>query len=184
MGWQKVGRIAVKVIPGKAILPWRSKRFFFPESQENSQISATLMDTHNFKLMENGNFYTPKNESYLKWRYQENPLQKYTIFSDKDFFVAAYVKKHKYFSELRVAEHIFINNEGLQKICFSVTELSKHTKTDIISFSGNLNLKPWEMKIKIGPVLLGRNLLLPKDQWGRIINIDKWDYSLGDLELF
>lgn len=185
MGWEHIGRIRAKALPGVPFLFISSKKtsLSVPDLYKN-EISEPLLENHNAIFREENKLFTPKTREFLKWRYSENPLQKYEVLCDDDFYVAAYVKHHKYFKELRVVEHIFNNENGIKKINSVIQKLNSVYRANIITYSGNMKLNFWELDLRSGPILIGRNLELEEMQWEEIKNPDYWNYSLGDLELF
>src|SRR5690606_3866578 len=103
-------------------------------------------------------FFIPKSPEYLKWRYNHNPLQEYIVIESEDFYLSAYKKNHKNYSELRIAEHIFYNSEGHKKIKKSIKSISKLIKPDFITYSSGLNLTPFQFSGKLGPILVYKKI--------------------------
>jgi hypothetical protein len=143
---------------------------------------ANLVSDYNTLKAEENKLFTLKSAEYLFWRYQNNPLQKYEVKGDQDFYLAGYIKGHKYFKELRITEHIYSDDSGLQKINKAVKEFSKKFGAHIITsaglssglgFSGNY-----------GPVLTLRDVNLDSNLKQELLQLNNWSYTLGDLELF
>ena len=143
-----------------------------------------LLEEYNNLESQGGKIFTPKSPAYLRWRYEQNPLQDYEIIADRDFYIAAYLKRHKHFTELRITEHIHHNKIGLKKIKSAVTEMNKIYRAELVSYTSGLNLSIFQISGKIGPVMVYRNLNLDVESRKKISNIKDWSYTLGDLELF
>ena len=172
MGWEIVDRIPVILTP------------FMPFGKINEIKSQTILADsleENLKIKrEEGLIFTPKDSHFLDWRYKNCILQDYLIFEREDLFVAAYVKKHKYFKELRISE--FIGNTNDPSALKQISNWAKESKTFLITSSQSI------FKIgvqrKIGPVLTLKDLNLSTTEKQLFKNISYWNNSLGDLELF
>jgi GNAT superfamily N-acetyltransferase len=81
MGWQEVGKIKVALVP----IFFYALPFLFYKKKYKSSITTleleTLCEIHNQNLVAKNVLFTPKSAQYLKWRYEENPLQDYIIFA-------------------------------------------------------------------------------------------------------
>lgn len=186
MGWKPAGKIKV------ALQPAFSSFWKFNNEPVNYQVNyeTSLEKIENLCIewnMKMGikKLYTPKSLSYLRWRYEKNPLQQYEAFATSDFYLAGYIKIRNNIKELRVAECIFINNNCTNIIQKKLNEWSKKFGVQIISFSPDLLLLNYpNFKGKFGPLLTLRELNLSNSQKESCLNLDSWVYSLGDLELF
>ncbi|WZL88732.1 GNAT family N-acetyltransferase [Salinimicrobium sp. 3283s] len=185
MGWNKIDKLKIAFIPGN----FRTQIFKNDIHYERS-INLTplelqeLLDIYNNLQSQRGKIFTPKSPAYLKWRYERNPLQEYQIFADKDFYLAAYLKSHKHFAELRITEHIYHDRVGLDKIKKAISEMNKIFRADLIAYSPGLNLSSFQFSAKLGPVMVCRNLNLDVASHKKVRNLINWSYALGDLELF
>lgn len=184
MGWEEVDKLKIRIIPVNP-LNWltnkQPKIYEINNNSSNSQLPGLLSNYIKLKVDEN-KLFTLKSPKYLSWRYENNPLQKYEVKTDEDFYLAGYIKQHKYFKELRITEHIYSNYFGLQKINRAVKEFSKKFGAHIITstglssglgFSGNY-----------GPVLTLRDVNLDTNLKQELLQLNNWSYTLGDLELF
>ena len=182
MGWQIVDDIGLAVIP--TVFYGFSLFFSKPKFQNAIGIEqlGKLCSDYNRKLSEENLLFTPKSAAYLKWRYEENPLQEYVIFSSKDSYMAFYIKKHRFFNELRVVETIGSNfyykqmqkvllRYAIQKRCWMIT-------------TANKDLFGCKIYGKFGPKLTIKTLTKNSLFINTVYTIQKWRYSLGDLELF
>jgi GNAT superfamily N-acetyltransferase len=185
MGWESVGKLFVRLTPVNPLQRLNRKVSLrnFESSLDYEKLEMLLSD-YNKRHKEEGNFYTHKSTDYLSWSYSNKPMQKYLVKGDKDFFLAAYVKSHKHFSELRIAEHVFINKEGLKKIKAVVKELSREFSVHLISSSGGLKISKFYISGNYGPVFTVRNVNLDPEVFKEAMITDSWSYKLGDLELF
>jgi tetrahydromethanopterin S-methyltransferase subunit F len=132
---------------------------------------------------EENKLFTPKSPEYLSWRYENNPLQKYEVKADEDFYLAGYIKEQKYFKELRITEHIFSNDPGRRKINKVVKELAKKFGAQLITTSAGLNFGIG-FSGNYGPVLTLRDVNLDTNLKQELLQLNNWSYTLGDLELF
>jgi predicted N-acetyltransferase YhbS len=184
MGWKEVNKLKIRVKPANP-LNWFDNKTVKSYTINNNCVEdqlGNLLSTYNRLKAGENKLFTLKSPEYLLWRYENNPLQKYEVKADQDFYLAAYIKEHKFIKELRIAEHIYSNDSGLQKINKAVKEFSKKFGAHIISsaglssglgFSGNF-----------GPVLTFRNVNLDLNLNQELLQLNNWSYTLGDLELF
>ncbi len=184
MGWKEVDKLKILVKPVNP-LNWLNNKTVNSYTVNNTcaegQLVKLILGYNKLKSEEN-KCYTLKSPEYLLWRYENNPLQKYEVKGDQDFYLAGYIKEHGYFKELRITEHIYNNGPGFQKINKAVKEFSKKfgahliTSTGLnsgIGFSGNY-----------GPVLTLRDVNLDSNLKQELLKLNNWSYTLGDLELF
>ena len=128
--------------------------------------------------------FTPKSAAFLKWRYEDNPLQDYVIYSSNDWYIAFYVKKHRFFNELRVVETVSSNPKKCRKQMQNVIlRFAFKNKCGLITTS-NKDLFGCKIYGKFGPKLTIRTLTKDSFFTNSVYTIKKWCYSLGDLELF
>lgn len=180
MGWKKWGRIPVHFCPS----------FLFSHSERNklneepdSCLILELCQQWNDQQTISGKFFTPKSPQYLKWRYIDNPIIDYVTHMGKDVFIAGYVKKRKWFNELRICEWIADpRNQQHKKILSDfVQNVKSHNKVDVITLS-QVNARLFGLSglsVAIGPVLTIRNLLTER----QLPALSSWSPVLGDLEL-
>ena len=181
MGWQEWGRIKVSIIPYFLIR-------FLSSNTSNQGIgieeTEILCSQWNEMQARTGRLFTPKSPAYLRWRYLDNPVIDYHCHADQDFFIAAYIKRHKKFVELRISELICIqNNPKIKSRLIGVLKtLTKDTKVHLITLSEEAcrNLRLPGLTLPVGPKLTIRKL---SDQTV-IPALLQWSPALGDLELF
>lgn len=184
MGWKIIDAIELAVVP----TVFYAIPCFFSKLKSTNAISTSQLDelclSYNNDLSKKNAIFTPKSAQYLKWRYEENPMQNYIIFSTKDWYVVVYIKKHRFFNELRIVEVIGLNRQqyikqmkkaiicyALQKKCWVITTATK-------------DLFRYKIYGKFGPKLTIRILTKNSFFINTVYTIKKWSYSLGDLELF
>ncbi len=185
MGWEEVDKLNIRVVlknPFKWSFDSPNKAYETNLKSDDSQFS-NLISEYNSIMGERQRFFTPKSISYLLWRYENNPLQGYEISGDEDFYMAAYVKTHKYFKELRVTDQIFTSTLGRSKVMTTINTLSTKHGTQIVTASNELNSN-FGFSGNFGPILTLKNLNLNMEFHEKLLQINNWDYSLGDLELF
>jgi len=184
MGWGEVDKLKVRIIPANP-LNWlnvkQTGHYNINNNSSDVQIAGLISKYNNLKAGEN-KLFTFKSPEYLSWRYENNPLQKYEVNGDQDFYLSGYIKEHKYFKELRITEHIFFDDFGLQKINRAVKEFSKKFGAHIITSTGlNSGLG---FSGNYGPVLTLRDVNLDSNLKKELLQLNNWSYTLGDLELF
>jgi predicted N-acetyltransferase YhbS len=179
LGWEGIGRLKVQVRPLN-LLKFKNDTIEFRLSDEITVVSNLLNSNHDF-LKESGKLFTPKDLDYINWRYLNNPLQKYHIVYDSDFFIAGYLKERKNFSEFRISEAI-TSEKGKIQAKSAILNLAKSSTANFLSLSPNSGI---QFKIgiteKIGPVLTYKPINLTQPEF---TDLNTWNYSLGDLELF
>lgn len=186
MGWQEINKIEVAF---NFVNPFIKKSVILNNHRNNKEISDTssndLFIHFNEKNTIQDKLFTPKSREYLSWRYENNPMQNYFVKGSKDFYVAAYIKKHGKLKELRVVEVIVRDEDSLEKVKNQIDIWSSDLKAHIISSSPNFNLKKYfTIKGNFGPVFTIRSINLEEKIQQNILNLENWKYSLGDLELF
>lgn len=186
MGWKTIGNVNVKLW----VLPLLLIRYKFPNAinfsnNVTSEDLKVLCEQHNRHLSTLGRLFTPKKPEYLKWRYEENPLQAYRVFSNSNFYIATYVKKHKRFNELRIVEFLGNPNKKLKKeIERLLTAFAKQENCFLIS-AANTNLFFGAIRGGFGPEMIGREIPPHHNLPEGFFDLNKiWFYCLGDLELF
>lgn len=183
MGWKEVGKIKVSLIPTFLYFPY----IFFKLKTEWNTICLkeleNICEIHNEKLKAKGVLFTPKSAEYLKWRYEENPMQNYQVITSSEWYVAMYVKKHRFFNELRVVEVIGDLKKHKKEIQKAIFQKALKNKSLIIS-SSKKNLFRMSIYGGYGPMLTFKSLTNSEQFVTSALDINTWEYSLGDLELF
>lgn len=188
MGWETVDKLRVALKPAYTSF-WKFNKTDISYSVSNNSKGKDLQllcELWNSKLETRQRLFTPKSVEYLQWRYQANPLQEYEVFIDKGIYMAGYVKKKRGLKELRIAECIFddrkVNKKKIDKL---INLWCSKFGIQVISYSPEvLNLSLTLVNSKIGPILTLRELNLSKGELETFKQVDNWNYSLGDLELF
>lgn len=185
MGWEPVGKIEIGIKPSLGFLSFNRKSGLY-QIQDNSTHEKIdrLCSLWNKKLSKSRGIFTPKSRSFLEWRYQENPLQDYTVIIEESYYIAAYVKNRGRVRELRIAEFIFDDSQFRSKDLRKVLKgLEKKFSAHLMSFSPKL-LELRGKKGNFGPLLVLNDLnLVTKDKLV-FTDISNWYNSIGDLELF
>ncbi|MBF6640011.1 GNAT family N-acetyltransferase [Flavobacterium sp. J49] len=185
MGWQEVSAIPLALIP----IPVYGFHYLFSKKQPlTNTITPSRLEEicqlHNTVLSKKNSIFTPKSAAYLKWRFEDNPMQNYVVVSDEDWYVAMYVKRHRFFKELRVAEIINANpKEASASIRKCVIQFAFQNKCWLIT-SADKSLFGFRIFGKFGPKLTFKPLTQDTTFSNNALQIDYWEYSLGDLELF
>ncbi len=185
MGWVIVDALPIAIVP---TVVYFFLSIFRKKAVKTNQIQNERLDelciTHNHVLSRTNSIFTPKSASYLKWRFEENPMQKYHIVSTNDWYVAMYVKKHRFFKELRIVEVIVNEGNSLKKeIRNAIMDYAIHNSCWIITLA-NKDLFNFRLFGKFGPKLTFKSLTKDTLFVNKVLDINNWKYSLGDLELF
>ena len=188
MGWKEVDRLKIELTP--AILFSFSKKFNntseLKRTQQNSTVNIQLIKEYN-KKQESKGIFTPKDVQFLKWRYENNPLQEYDVFRNKNIYMAAYLKNRGRIKELRVVEKICQDKSAEKEANKWIRKLAAKKGAHIITCSPKINkLSPFTInfKLNLGPVLTLKKINLIENEHTQLMNLNNWQYSLGDLELF
>ncbi|RKS50582.1 acetyltransferase (GNAT) family protein [Gillisia mitskevichiae] len=185
MGWEEVNKLRIRIVSVNPLNWFANKQAKIYEVNINSsdaQLVELISKYNTFKAEEN-KLFTPKSLDYLSWRYENNPLQKYEVKADEDFYLAGYIKEHKYFKELRITEHIYTDDVGLQKNNKAVKEFSRKYGAHLITTTSDLNFGIG-FSGNYGPVLSLRDVNLDTNLKQELLQLNNWSYTLGDLELF
>lgn len=186
MGWLTVDKVKIKIVP--------NFNFFSGINGSENETSGksesircldSVLEEYNARLASGSKIFTPKTSEFLKWRYQKCILQNYVLLNEKEYFVAAYVKNHSRYKELRISEIICINNLHESILNKKISQLATANNALIITYSNKINLKSKLGLIgKFGPILTLKQI---QDNFKDELffqNIDNWANSIGDLELF
>lgn len=188
MGWKAVSRISVNLKPANPV--------YWLNSSKNTQTNVDIYSTEEelkrlLAIVNEGNsnadkLFTPKDRQYLKWRYEENPMQHYNVKATKDYYIASYIKSQGRFRELRIVEVLMRNDNNVQKsIKAEIKKWIKSSGVHLLSYSSKCDLKyTYSYNGNHGPELTMRNLTLNDKLEKDFLELHKWRYSLGDLELF
>jgi N-acetylglutamate synthase-like GNAT family acetyltransferase len=184
MGWKPIEKIRLATIPTSTYFLTAFLRK--PKTLAvvtKAQIEA-LCARENAYLQQQKVLFTPKSVAYLDWRYENNPMQKYTIQATPDWYFACYVKKHRYFKELRVAETLgALTKKNRKEIRRRILQLAFKNGCTIIT-TADKKLFPIRFYGTFGPLLTCRDLTPTTTILAQSKNKAFWKYSLGDLELF
>ncbi len=184
MGWKIVDKINVALVPSFIYII----KNVFSKSVNTNTISTSRLEyictEYNNKFRNSNLLFTPKSAKYLKWRYEENPMQNYYVFSTENWYLAMYVKKQKYFNELRVVETIVSSQSSFKSEIQSTISRFALKKGCIIISTADSNLFKFKLYGKYGPQLTFKGLTDDAGFVNKALDINVWHYSLGDLELF
>lgn len=185
MGWQIIDTLPIAVIP---TMLYAVKYFFLSKSGIGHSISPTRLDEickmQNERLSKKSSIFTPKSAAYLKWRYEDNPMQDYTVFSNDDWYLSLYCKKHKFFNELRIVDIISANYTEDYPLMRKVIMQYALKNRCLIITTADKNLFGFRLFGKFGPKLTFKPLSKDAAFISSAMDINNWDYNLGDLELF
>ena len=186
MGWEIAGKLKVGVTPAFFSF-WNFKKsipYYEVNYQSTPKELEDLCSGWNSGLAA-GKLYTEKSAKYLKWRYEENPLQGYEVLTTSNFYLAGYIKKRKSIKELRIVECIYQDKLAEKEVNKIIRRWSLKFGAQVVSFSPLLKtVQIPSLKGKFGPLSTVRNLNLTELEKEICFTTENWTYSLGDLELF
>jgi hypothetical protein len=202
MGWSEVGKLPVRLKLRRPIsMVWKYLRKKMTSVNVDKALpifdlkkALKHYDDSIARYPRPTGMFTAKRRDFLQWRYVECPIVHYYGYiegdGDRQLLLIFYLKQQKYGNELRLCE-VRANNplaldnmkRGMKIIeryfnpdYWSVADLGDSVITDGLKKAG------FGKPRNLGPVLTLRSLKegLPKD-W---LDIEPWDATLGDLELF
>jgi predicted N-acetyltransferase YhbS len=185
MGWEKVDKLRVQIKPTFP-LNWISGKtsIYSTELNASAQEIESICQHTNLGKNKKGHYFTPKSKKYLNWRYEENPMQKYEVVAEEDFYMAGYVKEHKYFKELRIVELLVENDKVHSNVKKNLSTWSRKFGATIVSMADGDGLGKFAVRGNFGPVMTVRKLNILSKDYKNLLELNHYNYSLGDLELF
>ncbi|MCC8358736.1 GNAT family N-acetyltransferase [Salinimicrobium sediminilitoris] len=187
MNWKEVGKLKVTISPTSPFLWFKKVNIKYDIIRlAGKEDLNNLCAGKNFNISREGTeFFTPKTMEYLFWRYENNPLQQYEVFSDNGLYLAGYIKIRNYSRELRISEIIVSDDAKLTKARKMVKAWANKFGATVISAAEDHELYS---KLKFsggyGPVMTVRKLNLSSNEDEETKELNNYRYSLGDLELF
>ncbi len=184
MGWQPMGKLRIALAPAWPIRWPGSKSKSLVSQAVDERGLQRLCNLHNDRLAASGQIFTPKSPEYLRWRYRDCPLQTYQIAVSDQFFVAATVRRRKWFGELRICEAISDDTKDARRQMRRVIKrwAAQH-RCPIIS-AADRSLIPLSATGAFGPQFTLRPLADAIESGIARYRPQYWAYTLGDLELF
>ncbi|MDT0644592.1 GNAT family N-acetyltransferase [Zunongwangia sp. F363] len=186
MGWEQVGKVRVGLRPAFNSF-WKTggtNLFYKQIINTSSEKIENLCEGWNKKLAWEKKLFTPKSREYLYWRYEKNQLQSYEVYAEEDIYLAAYIKRRGKLRELRITECLYLNSASeVKEIKKLIKKMSLRFGVQFCSFSPDLLGLGFSVKGKFGPILTFKEAskrTYEKD----LLQIENWNSSLGDLELF
>ncbi|MHA4842623.1 GNAT family N-acetyltransferase [Flavitalea antarctica] len=198
MDWKVQGKMPLKI---KVLSPLRTAARLLLKNKIAVRVNNTevewnrvLKNLTNLQVVKISGLHTPWSASYMQWRYARNPLFPYSFITDDKNYILIYrIKEHSRFSELRLTDFYLFNKEpGIKTdISFKLKRVARETSANLLTISGRQLLAyrdylPGLGPIPIrnaGPTITLRNLTAT-GEFDKLLNIDNWSYSMGDLELF
>lgn len=108
MDWVEVGHVNIRIHFSNPLNWFNNKVEFYTLNNGcvEDQLFKLVANYNALKVEEN-NLFTLKSPEYLLWRYENNPLQKYEVVADEEFYIAAYIKNTNILRNY-VLQNIFI----------------------------------------------------------------------------
>ncbi|TRO65106.1 GNAT family N-acetyltransferase [Christiangramia sabulilitoris] len=184
MGWKEISKLRIHVIPVNPFY-WKKEKEIMQNFSNDVPNEFLDLDKWNEDLIGSDKVFTPKGESYLNWRYVNNPMQSYFIKSNSEYFIAGYVKIHKNFKEFRISELLFTKDASRKTIKKIIMNWAKKFGVQFVSLNVPLEGTIFKRSLSggLGPVLTFKLIDENLDQ-NMFLKFKSWEYSLGDLELF
>ncbi len=183
MGWKIIDKIEIEIYGGNLFYILNSSSEYYSEINYTTENFKRFLDKYNSSQKKF--IATYKTIGFLKWRYENNPLQKYIVIAEDNFYLAAYLKMRGKIKELRISEHLFVDETGKKESNKKIKELGKKFGAHIITTAPTRNrIKPIKFNGKLGPFLTIKKLKIKSSEYNELKKLNSWDYSLGDLELF
>lgn len=183
MGWRIIDALPIAIVPAFMYFYYNFFKKVIFENNIGDDKLEEICTTHNDSIAKQNKIFTPKSTAYLRWRFENNPMQEYKVVSDNDFYLVMYVKRRKYSNELRISELICSNTSDQHKIKSLIIKYAFKNKCWFIS-SADKKMFKFRLYAKIGPKLTLKPLNQGELFINKAFNIHNWVYSLGDLELF
>lgn len=202
MGWSEVGKLPVRIKVRKPVAMamnyLRNETPRVPRVDKSLPIFNLTTALKNFddsiaRYPRPSGIFTPKNKTFLQWRYINCPIQHYYGYvegEDQQMLCIFYPKPQRFGIELRLCE-VRANSPFAMKRMKRAMRLIERTFNPVYWSVANLGDSVMKDALKesgfgrprqIGPILT-LNRLQPQlqEDW---LSIQPWDATLGDLELF
>ena len=188
MGWEKATNVRVALKPAwSSIFNFKgAPQAYKVEHKSDRDELGILCAAWNQNWEKQNKLFTPKSPQFLQWRYEENPLQEYAVFSGPGIYLSGYVKEVKGLKELRITEVLTSGeNKDISEAKKVISNWSKKYCAQVISFSPIQSFRALGViKGDFGPIMTVRELNISEEEKENYFNFKNWSYSLGDLELF
>lgn len=204
MGWVEQGKLPLKfkLLRPLSLAYYKLMKNRKPSANESHSLPPQAWPFDTIDLLKNESaktnlISTRITSSYISWRYENNPLFRYSYITDNSNYLVIFrIKEHSFARELRIVEFILLNPGA------DLKTLSKPIRKQVLQFCNDNNLDfisvsglqyssykacfSWMGLIPVralGPSITLRDLNM-NERFPDLLNINNWSYSLGDLELF
>ena len=177
MGWIKAGKFRIRVRYLTPFERWWYKKYNVNELSWNDFISQ-----YQFSTELNKTISTPKDVSFLLWRYKEVPVAKYFVLKGEENEYVIYRLKIGKIKELRIVEYLSSRYQVSESIWNKIKIIASLKKVNFITISGSTHNFKKGISLPIGPRVTLRQVCE-----GFVINdfdFKHWSPSIVDLELF
>lgn len=198
MGWQAQGRMPLKLQPVQPVttaLRMLLKKKPQPAAPlQSSDWQQAIKAFAGKKPVSLPGIHTPFSADYILWRYATNPLFPYYFLTDNSNYLLIYrPKEHNSYLELRIADFFLFNNAANTQFdaVKQLKTIAKSIGADFITMSGNVhntfkarigNMGPIPVRPS-GPIVTLRDINVT-NEFDQLMQVQNWQYSLGDMELF
>lgn len=185
MGWLKQGKIPIKLQ-------------FNSLSKQESTIEFPILDRGLFEgfaarcIPLTQGLHTQINKEYLIWRYANCPIYTYGFCTDRESYLLVFrLKPSGLGLELRITDCFGLDGQKKINLEHLRQELKKTQEVFKVNFTTHIGHFPIPLlrktgslpSLNIGPLLTLKDLNLG-DGFDRLLKVDNWGFSLGDLEVF
>jgi GNAT superfamily N-acetyltransferase len=190
MGWQVLGKAPVAASIKLAHNKKAEQKFEYYVKQLRE------LDFDSIQLFEVKDKITRDNSiQYLKWRYRDIPELKYGCFKytegNKQVYLFFHLKDRKHIHELRICDYAGVDAvKDKRMLIKAFKKLASELGTPVITFINSIPFSRWEKMsyvinplTKLAPQITVRHVN-DDGLFNSINDINKWSFTMGDLELF
>ena len=188
MGWTQLGKLPVRMAP---LRPLRiARQLAFGGEVRPLQLAATsfaaLDETKKLGWLTDGSllpaagWHTPPTPEFLRWRYAACPARTYYLSADPaNYLIVYYGREQAVGSELRIVHYLVRPGaEALAKR--ALAELRRAVRPNVMTVAPTAGLPMYFLPaLPLGLILTFAGLNLTQHP-----PLPRWQYAMGDLELF
>lgn len=184
MGWEKWGKL-----PLKLDFHFHTGKNQHPLNPESWELIEQLVGKLESQASNAGGIQTNLVPGYLTWRYHNCPLFPYYFLSDGNSYLLFYrIKEGKMGRELRITDFFktaALLPETKNELQVKLKKVQKKAKVRFTSYSGLQFNTENELELGVIPLVQMGPLVTLRPVCTKVAVLDqKWNWSLGDLEVF
>lgn len=187
MGWEDLGKVPLRIAPvgplkilRHLIAPGPGESLPELDDSINRLPTPEMPEWVTATAATNTRWHTPQSADFLRWRYTDCPVRKYAMVAQpEEYFIIYYMRQQRVGPELRIVHQIVRpGSEGKAKA--AVSGLARRLRPAVMTAAPTSGL-PWTF---LPPRALGLTLTFRALNFADVVPLDRWAYTLGDLELF